>query len=82
MTSEDMISKKESPVWLQNFGLRKENIAKKFQRIGVDLNELIIFEISSPAGGASTMKDLDALILTEETMKGGHMVNEVSNFFM
>ena len=77
MTSDEMISKKDSSFWLQCYNLRLENICKKLRIMGVNKNNYSIFAINSSTSGASTMADLGALILTEETMKGGNEVNEV-----
>jgi len=72
-----MISKKDNIVWLQSYNLRRDNLVLKFKRFGVCLDNLKIFEINGRADTAGSMADLGALILSEETMVGGHQVNDV-----
>lgn len=78
VTSDNMIRNKAEKVLLQSYNYREamvklacENLGKR-HGIKIDTNM-----INDPAGQAGTSRELQALVLTAETAKGGVYVNEI-----
>ena len=76
ITSDEMISKKDLPEILQPFSQRKQVINEFLRDIGFNKN-LAFGVLNSTSGKAGEDPSLDALIITEETLKGGNFVNDV-----
>jgi phosphopantetheine adenylyltransferase len=76
ITSDEMISKKDIKEILQPYCLRKNNVECFFKDIGFN-KTLNIEALNESTGKSGSSKDLNALIITEETLKGGNFVNEV-----
>jgi phosphopantetheine adenylyltransferase/predicted metal-dependent HD superfamily phosphohydrolase len=74
LTSQEMISKKCSTFYLQTYSIREANLRNVFNYLGGDC-DFEIFPLNDPVGSAATDNEIQALILTEETIKGGHLVN-------
>lgn len=76
VTSDEMISKKDAKEILQPFSLRYQLVEQFLRDIGYTKG-LDIAILNGVAGRAATSTELTALIITEETLKGGNFVNEV-----
>ncbi len=77
LTSDQMIGKKSSPEYIQPFSLRKKKILDFVQNMNYKKIEINVKSLSDQVGGADLIDYLDSLVLTEETIKGGLLVNEV-----
>lgn len=73
ITSDEMILKKANINLLQPYLFREEIVKKSLINIGT-ICEIQPHMLNDSIGKAGT-KELNALVLTKETLKGGHMVN-------
>lgn len=79
ITGDKMLKKKEdlnNAFLLQPFEFRKRQVINTIRTIGFK-NEIIIKKIEDTLGGTGTDEELDALVVTEETLNGGLLVNTV-----
>lgn len=76
ITSDEMISKKDAQEILQPFKQRTKIIDEFLKDIGF-IKNLTLDVLNNTSGKAGNAPSLQALIITEETLKGGNMVNEV-----
>ncbi len=78
LTSESMLGKKANKECMQSWATRREGIleflALLYPKLYVDISIL-----KDPVGVAGTSTDMDALVLTTETLAGGKMVAEARN---
>lgn len=75
ITSDEMISKKCHLSAIQPFNFRKQAVLDYINEINFKNLEIEIYEINDRLGRAAKNPDLQALVLTIETLVGGDMVN-------
>ena len=77
ITSDEMISKKDSQEILQTYHYRRKIIEEFVRDIGYNKG-LSLDVINNTSGKAGNSVNLQALIITMETLNGGNFVNEVN----
>jgi predicted metal-dependent HD superfamily phosphohydrolase/phosphopantetheine adenylyltransferase len=76
--SDEMIKKKSPPFLLESANERLNHMKNFVEINGINNNQNIFYKIiTDPIDFAGIDCDLEALVLTEETFKGGEMVNEI-----
>jgi phosphopantetheine adenylyltransferase/predicted metal-dependent HD superfamily phosphohydrolase len=75
--SNEMILKKAKCCVLQSYEVREANVRESLEKVKLNNVHLDIFMLQDGVGKAGTQSDISALIVTGETLKGGHYVNEV-----
>jgi len=75
VTGDALLQKKAYQKYIENFETRAKS-AYTFLKQLYPGCKVEIFELLDPIGIAGTSTNLDALILTRETAKGGKMVND------
>lgn len=75
VTSNEMLKVKDKEYILQPFEQRVEKVKKIINLIGFD-KKIEVSEIKDTLGGTGNDKNLEALVVTEETLKGGELVNQ------
>ena len=76
ITSSEMIGNKANKILLQSFNFRETMVKLSCEKIG-RMCKVSTHVINDAAGQAGTSKNLQALVLTSETIKGGKYVNEI-----
>jgi phosphopantetheine adenylyltransferase len=79
MRTDEWLKSKGENHCLQPYNTRLNNIRECYEHVG-SKGVLNVFPLSDVYGGTQTREDLHAIILTEETIKGGQMINEVIYF--
>lgn len=72
VTSDAMAKDKPRSAKIQPYGLRKSVVEQYAKKIGLDY---VITEISDIYGPAAEDKELDSIILTDETIENGRLIN-------
>lgn len=75
MTGDALLQKKAYQKYIENFETRAKSAYNFLKQLYPSV-KIEIFELLDPIGIAGTSTNLDALILTRETAKGGQMVND------
>ena len=76
IAADKLLQKKANKELIENYASRSGYVREFLQRLrGVDGYELDIFELTDPVGKAGTVEDIDGIILTQETIRGGAMIN-------
>jgi pantetheine-phosphate adenylyltransferase len=70
-----MLQSKKHKEWLEPIEKRLGHVQEFCQRIRPDVNVSVV-PISDPYGPTITDPTMDALVCSQETLKGGHMVND------
>ena len=75
LVCDEMLANKTESFYTQCYQLRRDVLEKTLKDIGFS-GEVVITPLDSVEGNAGKDDTLDALLLTEETLKGGGIVNE------
>ncbi|MFH1126881.1 MAG: pantetheine-phosphate adenylyltransferase, partial [archaeon] len=73
ITSDDMARKKPHPEKIESYETRKKSVEDCAKKINLNYETIEIDDIYGPA---AVDKELDSIILTEETIKNGILVNK------
>jgi len=77
VAADELLLNKKNKELIESYSIRSGYVRDFLQRLhGFDGIELDIFELTDPVGKAGTVEDIDGIILTRETVKGGEMINE------
>jgi phosphopantetheine adenylyltransferase/dephospho-CoA kinase len=76
VASDDLLRHKESSVLIEPRGVRTIAAASFVQSIKPSL-EIEVLPITDPVGPAGTKKHADCIVVSEETVAGGHYCNQV-----
>ncbi len=75
VSSDSLLTKKAYASLIEPYEERVRMVKEFLQRLAPHL-EVIFFELQDPIGIAADLEDLKACVLTQETKKGGQMINE------
>ena len=76
ISADKLLEKKRNADIIEPWDQRAGYVRDFLQRLrGTTKIELDIFELVDPCGKGATEPDIDAVILTKEVEKGGHMIN-------
>lgn len=74
VTGKELLKNKKYAEFLENFETRSESINNIFNIVNPQL-DYKIYEINDVCGPTGTIDDIDALVLSSETVSGGEYVN-------
>ena len=77
ITSSSLLSKKKWAHFLEDFETRKQRVENFIKLFTNNKIEARIYELNDPWGPAGEVDEIESLILTQETAKGGDYCNKI-----